>query len=321
MSAPRVVALGGGHGLAASLEALAGLGVELTAVVTVADDGGSSGRLRRELGAVPPGDLRMALAALAGTDEAARTWQEALQHRFPGSGPLAGHALGNLMLTGLEQLRGGIVPALDMIGQLVGARGRVLPARTSPLSIVAAVIGLDPADPNRLSEVVGQVAVATTSGSVCALRLEPQDPPACPEAVTAILEADVVVLGPGSWFTSVMTHLLIPDLREALIKTAARRVVTLNLAPQAGETEGFSPEAHLESLVAHAPELALDVVLADQDRVLDSHGLMSLVDGAGGRLVLARLAHDDGTPRHDVGRLAAAYAELITTANGSAAWR
>jgi uncharacterized cofD-like protein len=177
VSAPRkVVALGGGHGLAASLSALARLGVDLTAVVTVADDGGSSGRLRTELGALPPGDLRMALAALAAPDEWSRTWERLLQHRFPGDGPLAGHAVGNLVLTALAELEGDVVPALDLVCRLVGARGRVLPASCEPLEIVAHVVGLVADDPGLITEVVGQVAVAQTSGGVCALELRPTDP-------------------------------------------------------------------------------------------------------------------------------------------------
>jgi uncharacterized cofD-like protein len=319
---PRVVALGGGHGLAASLQALTHITPELTAIVTVADDGGSSGRLRDELGALPPGDLRMALAALAGQDEWARTWQRLLQYRFDGTGPLAGHAVGNLVLAGLSETTTGIVEALDLVGKLVGARGRVLPASTTPLEIVAEVVGLDPDDPHAVTQVVGQVAVATTAGTVCAVRLHPEDPPACAEAVQAVLDADFVVLGPGSWFTSVLTHLLVPDLRAALIKTSAQRVVVLNLAPQVGETDGFSPEAHLEVLAGHCPDLSLDVVVADSGAVLDRHGLMSSVESAGGRLVLAPVALHDGTPRHDPNLLAEAYAAIMGThAKGGTAWR
>jgi uncharacterized cofD-like protein len=307
----KVVALGGGHGLAASLRALRQVTGELTAIVTVADDGGSSGRLRQELGMVPPGDLRMALSALAGDDAWSRTWSDLLQHRFDGDGPLAGHAVGNLVLAGLCE-QSSMVAALDLVGRLVGARGRVLPASTVPLEIVAEVIGLDPSDRSAMTRVTGQVAVATTTGDVCALHLLPEDPPACPEAVQAVLDADVVVLGPGSWLTSVITHLLIPDLRDALVKTAAQRVVALNLAPQPGETEGYSPETHLEVLCAHAPELAIDVVVADEDRVLDRRGLMGAVESAGGRLVLAPVSLGDGTPRHDPDRLAAVYRELMS---------
>jgi uncharacterized cofD-like protein len=319
---PKVVALGGGHGLSASLQALTRVTPDLTAVVTVADDGGSSGRLRDELGLLPPGDLRMALAALADGDEWSATWQRLLQHRFAGEGPLAGHAVGNLVLAGLAETTSGIVEALDLVGRLVGARGRVLPASTTPLEIVAEVVGLNPDDPSGITQVVGQVAVATTAGSVCAVRLQPEDPPACAEAVHAVLDADYVVLGPGSWFTSVLTHLLVPELREALVKTSAQRIVVLNLAPQAGETDGFSPEAHLEVLAGHCPELSLDIVLADSAAVLDTHGLMSSVESAGGRLVLAPVALHDGTPRHDPILLAEAYAALMGThAKGGTAWR
>src|SRR4051794_596342 len=139
---PRVAAFGGGHGLSASLEALRGLSGDLTAIVTVADDGGSSGRLRQELGALPPGDLRMALAALAGTDDWGRTWAQLAQRRFESSGPLAGHPVGNLMITALVQQLGDPVAALDLMGRLLGAHGRVLPLATAPLEIVADVVGL-----------------------------------------------------------------------------------------------------------------------------------------------------------------------------------
>jgi uncharacterized cofD-like protein len=323
---PKVVALGGGHGLAASLSALRLVTPHVTAIVTVADDGGSSGRLRSELGVLPPGDLRMALAALAGDDEWGRTWEALLQHRFGGDGPLAGHAVGNLVLAALTERSGDPVAALDLTARLVGAVGRVLPMSCSPVEIVAQVIGLDPADPSRATEVVGQVAVATTTGQVAAVELRPADPPACDEAVQAVLDADWVVFGPGSWFTSVLPHLLVPRLRDALVRTTARRLVCLNLAAQVGETDGFSPEAHLDVLAAHAPELTVDVVLADDHAVGDARGLMSAVTAAGARLVLAPVARDDGTPRHDPERLAEALFGVLDDAAASStseahAWR
>ena len=304
---PRVVALGGGHGLAATLQALRKVTSDVTAVVTVADDGGSSGRLREELGALPPGDLRMALAALAGEDDWGRTWEALLQHRFRGDGPLGGHAVGNLILTGLAESTGDPVVALDLVARLLGCTGRVLPMSPVPLEICAEVVGPGAA----LREVVGQVAVATTTGQVAAVRLRPADPPACKQAVQAVEEADWVVFGPGSWFTSVLPHLLVPELREALERTRAQRLVALNLAPQTGETTGFAPESYLEVLAAHAPDLRIDVVLADEQMVVDTRGLMAAAQSAGGRLVLAPLALGDGTPRHDPHRLAAAYAEIF----------
>ena len=320
---PRVVALGGGHGLSAALQALRQVTPHVTAVVTVADDGGSSGRLRTELGVLPPGDLRMALAALAGRDDWGRTWEGLLQHRFGGDGPLAGHAVGNLVLAGLTERTGDPVEALALTARLVGAVGRVLPMSCEPLEIVAEVLGL--ADDDSVTEVVGQVAVATTPGTVAAVHLRPAEPAACPEAVQAVLDADWVVLGPGSWFTSVLPHLLVPALRDALVRTSARRLVCLNLAPQQGETDGFSPEAHLDVLAAHASDLRPDVVLADEAATGDARGLMAVVAAAGGRLVLAPVARDDGTPRHDPDRLASALAGCFsprTTAPGEApAWR
>jgi uncharacterized cofD-like protein len=253
----------------------------------------------------------MALSALAGDDDWGRRWERMLQHRFAGEGPLAAHAVGNLLLTGLAQTEGDPVLALDLVGRLLGAVGRVLPMSCDPLEIVAEVVGLHPDDPTRVQEVVGQHAVAVTAGSVAAVSLRPPDPAACRQAVEAVRAADWVVLGPGSWFTSVLPHLLVPDLRHALITTGGRRLVALNLAAQPGETDGFSPEAHLEVLAAHAPELVPDVVLADVDAVLDPRGLMTAVETAGGRLELAPVSLGDGTPRHDPVRLAAAYARVL----------
>ncbi len=316
---PRVVALGGGHGLAASLAALRELTPHVTAVVTVADDGGSSGRLRRELGAVPPGDLRMALAALAGDDAGSRDWARLLQHRFGGSGALAGHSVGNLLLAGLAETLGDPVAALDAVGGLVHAVGRVLPMSPRPLEIAADVVGLDDADPARVCRIRGQVAVATTVGRVVSVTLVPPAPPACAEAVAAVAGADLVVLGPGSWFTSVLPHLLVPDLLAALSGTRARRVVTLNLAAQPGETAGFSPQQHLEVLAAHAPGFQVDAVVADTDAVADARGLMSGVSALGARLLLAPVATGDGTPRHDPRLLAAAYRQVL--GEPPAAWR
>lgn len=310
-----VVAFGGGHGLHASLSALRLLlddvtVDELTAIVTVADNGGSSGRLRGEFGVLPPGDLRMALAALCGSDNWGITWAKVLQHRFAGEGEMNGHNLGNLLIVGLWELLGDHVAALDWVSRLLGARGRVLPMALVPMDICAQVRGLDPADPDRLTSVHGQVEVATTDGIIDSIELEPADPPASPEALEAIAAADWVVIGPGSWFTSVIPHLLVPALRQALVSTSARVVVVLNLAEQAGETPGFGPADHLAVLAAHAPDLKVHAVLADSSMDgLDS--LAELTDAIGARLVLADIAMADGSPRHDPQRLAAAYARII----------
>ncbi|HZE48011.1 MAG TPA: uridine diphosphate-N-acetylglucosamine-binding protein YvcK, partial [Jatrophihabitantaceae bacterium] len=212
----RAVALGGGHGLYASLSALRLLTTDLTAVVTVADDGGSSGRIRRELGTLPPGDLRMALRALAGTSELDERWAELLQHRFGGSGALAGHAVGNLLLTGFLERYGDPVAALAQVASLVGAVGRVLPMSPVPLDLIAEVDRFDPDDPVRVRRIRGQSSIASTPGRVRSIRLLPTGAPACASAVDAVREADVVVLGPGSWFTSVIPHLLLHELGKAI---------------------------------------------------------------------------------------------------------
>ncbi|HEX9034636.1 MAG TPA: uridine diphosphate-N-acetylglucosamine-binding protein YvcK [Streptosporangiaceae bacterium] len=307
-----MVALGGGHGLFASLSALRRVTRDLTAVVTVADDGGSSGRLRRDFGVLPPGDLRMALAALCGDDSWGTTWSKVVQHRFTGSGELGGHAVGNLLIVALWDLLGDTVTGLDWVGRLLGAHGRVLPMASVPLELAAEVEGVDPKSPGAVSTIRGQVACATTTGRVRSVSLMPADPPACAEAVQAVAEADWVVLGPGSWFTSVLPHLLVPELASALVATPARRLVTLNLAPQPGETEGFSPRAHLEVLASHAPDLAIDVVLADRSATRETVGeLKEAAEKLGGRLVLADLAMAGRPDRHDPLRLAGAFAQIF----------
>ncbi len=305
-----VVALGGGHGLAANLSALRRLSADLTAVVTVADNGGSSGRLREELGVLPPGDLRQALAALCRDDEWGRTWAQVLQHRFTTGGPLHDHAVGNLLIVALWQLLGEHVEGLDWVARLLGAQGRVLPMAAVPLDIEADVVDVTGETPG-VWTVRGQVEVATAAGAVKAVRLVPDDPPACAQAIESIERADWVILGPGSWYTSVLPHLLIPDLRRAITESPARRCVTLNLAPQQGETDGFSPHTYLEVLAQHAPDLRLDVVLADSSAVVDGQRLEDTVNELGAKLVIVDVRASDGSPRHDPRRLAEAYERVL----------
>jgi uncharacterized cofD-like protein len=254
----------------------------------------------------------MALAALCGDDAWGTTWSQVVQHRFTGSSGLGGHAVGNVLIVALWELLGDTVQGLDWVGRLLGAHGRVLPMASAPLDLVAEVEGADPARPGEITIVRGQAACAVTTGRVRSISLIPADPPACPEAVAAIREADWVVLGPGSWFTSVLPHLLVPDLADALISTRARRVVALNLVPQPGETEGFSPHTHLEVLADHAPELTVDVVLADRKAAAETTEQLEKAAGLlGGRLVLADLAMRDGSPRHDPRQLAGAFAKIF----------
>jgi uncharacterized cofD-like protein len=319
-TAQAAVALGGGHGLAATLTALRRLHDDLTiddltAVVTVADNGGSSGRLRGEFGVLPPGDLRMALAALCGDDEWGRTWADVVQHRFAGQGEMKGHVVGNLLIVGLWELMGDHVRALDWVGRLLGAHGRVLPMATTPMDITARVRGADPADPTAVTVVRGQVEVATTAGRIESVALVPEHPQACAEAVEAILAAEWVVLGPGSWFSSVIPHLMVPGLRQALADTEGRLVVVLNLEAQPGETAGFGPEDHLAALFEHAPDLTVHAVLVDASSLAGSgpgvrEHLEKAVAHRGARLVVEDIAVP-GEPRHDPDRLAAAFRRIV----------
>lgn len=319
--AQSVVALGGGHGLHASLSALRMLVDdltvdELTAVVTVADNGGSSGRLREQFRVLPPGDLRMALAALCGDDEWGDTWARVLQHRFAGDGDMRGHVVGNLLIVGLWELLGDDVDALDWVGRLLGAKGRVLPMALTPMDITADVRGLRD-NPYELVTVRGQVQVATTEGVIAAIALEPPDPAVSPAVLEAIAEADWTVLGPGSWFTSVIPHLMVPQVRDALVETEARLIVVLNLGEQPGETHGFGPADHLSVLAEHAPDLAIHTVIADRESVGgEIDDLRALVAALGARLVLDDVALGDGTPRHSPARLAAAYARVMAEGDG-----
>lgn len=312
-SQQRIVALGGGHGLAASLRALRRVTDSLTAIVGVADDGGSSGRLRAEFGVPAPGDLRMALAALCGDDDWGRTWERVIQHRFGGSGELAGHSVGNLLITALWEETGDVVTGLDWVAALLEAHGRVLPCTTEPLTIVAEVLGHDRSRPDLISTVRGQVEVATTPGTVIDVSLDPPMPTACPEAVEAVAAAEALVLGPGSWFTSVIPHLAIPDLARAITDSPARRIVVLNLNPQPGETSDFAAHTYLDVLFNFLPDLRIDTVIADAGHVEDLEALQRAAGDLGAEVFVTGVAAEDperpGT--HDPERLARAFATVL----------
>lgn len=310
MAQPTVAALGGGHGLAATLRALRLLTDDVTAIVTVADNGGSSGRLRSEFGVLPPGDLRMALAALCDDTEWGHAWRDVMQHRFTGNGPLAGHALGNLLIVSLWELYDDPVAGLELVGRLLGARGRVLPMASVPLDIEA-----DVRQGGTVHRVVGQSQVATAPGQVLAVRLVPENPPAYPESVAAIRAADWVVLGPGSWYTSVMPHLLVPDLKDALRATRAKRalVLNLNLDPTCGETEGLTAPDLIESFADYAPEVRLDAIVADPSGVADETALRRAADSVGAELIITPVSARLAPSQHDPLRLAAAFQDLFAS--------
>jgi uncharacterized cofD-like protein len=200
--------------------------------------------------------------------------------------------------------------------RLLGARGRVLPMADVPLDLVAQVESADPDDPVRTRTIRGQSAIAATPGRVRHIIVSPSDPPVDPAVLDAIAVADVVSLGPGSWYTSVLPHLLVPRLRAALAASSARVVLVLNLEPQPGETDGFSPEEHLTVLRSHLRGVALHTVIADEGSVVDRCGLLSAVRECGAELVLAPVAEDGGVPRHDPARLAGALRQALGTRQG-----
>ena len=285
---PRVVAIGGGHGLAASLRAVRGYTDRVTAVVSVADDGGSSGLLRECLHIIPPGDLRKCLVALA---EPGSVLAAAFEYRFGDDDALGGHALGNLLLAGLMDTSGGAITALDEACRLLGATGRVLPATEEQVQLKAECAG---------GPVAGQVAVMGT-GHIRSVSLVPGDPHAPPAVLEAIHQADQVVLGPGSLFTSVLAAVAVPDIRRALARTSAPVVDVCNRRPQIPESEGFTVGMHVEALAAHG--VVVDTVVCDTTGIaLGRVGDVPVVD--------LPLARPNGLA-HDPVRLAAALGDLL----------
>jgi uncharacterized cofD-like protein len=290
---PKVVALGGGHGLSVALTAARRYAGTLTAVVSVADDGGSSGRLRRDLGVPAPGDLRKCLVAMAGDET---VWRDAFEHRFE-AGDLGGHALGNLVIVGLAETLGDFTAALDEAGRLLHAVGRVLPATTHPVVLKADVEG---------ESIEGQVAVQNSAGRIRHVELVPGDAAACPEAVTAIAAADQVILAPGSLYTSLLPVLCVEGLREAVSATRARVVHVANLAPQHPETDGLDATDHLRAVRTHGGRVDAFVFEADGGLPAD----VAQIAGWGVTPVPASVAAPNRHV-HDPARLAAVLEALL----------
>ena len=308
----RVVALGGGHGLAANLRALRLLADDITAVVTVADNGGSSGRIRTEMPVLPPGDLRMALAALCEDSDWGSIWGDVIQHRFATEGELDGHALGNLLIVALWQILEDPVEGLDQMAELLGARGRVLPMALDPLDIEAHVRGED----GQLHTVSGQWQVATAAGRVEDVRLIPARPRVPQDVIDALGRADWIIVGPGSWYTSVLPHLMIPEIAEAIRTSPARRCITTNLSVGAQEAEGMTSLDMLDVLLERAEGCRFDALLADPTTLGDALELAESAQGRGIRTLLRQVSVGNGTPQHDPVRLAAAYRDLFDDVYG-----
>lgn len=315
MIQPKVTALGGGHGLAAVLRSLRRVTPNLTAVVTVADNGGSSGRLRSEFNSLPPGDLRMALAALCGDDEWGRSWADLMQYRFTSEGDLDGHALGNLLLAALWDRDGDPIKGLDRVGELLKVVGRVLPMALEPLDIEGTFRTWQGTQVIR-----GQKEVALGKGVLENLRLIPERVKFATEAINAISESDWLTIGPGSWFSSVLPHLLLEEERKAIIASRARKVVLLNLDAtphmSGDEMAGSTPAEHLRQLRKYAPELRIDVAVADpslSDQEQEFAELTGLVHEMGGVLIVREIAIRPGSKDHDPEKLVSVFQDIFAT--------
>lgn len=256
---PRIVAIGGGHGLSTLLRGLKAHTSNLTAVVTVADDGGSSGRLRESLGILPPGDIRNCLAALS-NDEDMLT--QLFQYRFSGAQELEGHSFGNLFITALADITGSFEAAVVESGRVLSVNGRVLPSTLHDVKLVAAM-----ELPHSLNEVrvEGESKIPEMAGRVRRVWLEPDNAPAFPPVIKALLNADVIVVGPGSLYTSILPNLLVQDLLASIHASRAVKIYVNNIATQTGETDSFNCSDHVRALEGHIGGDIFDVIVCNDN--------------------------------------------------------
>jgi uncharacterized cofD-like protein len=305
-SGPRIVVLGGGHGLSTLLRGLKNHATDLTAIVTVADDGGSSGMLRRELGVLPPGDFRNCLAALADS-EALMT--RLFQYRFGKGSGLSGHSFGNLFITAMAEICGSFERALAESSKVLAVQGRVLPSTLQDVTLVA---HLREAHNGNLSRVEGESRIPHAGGAIERVFLEPEQVAAYPEAVRAILHADLVLAGPGSLYTSVLPNLLVPGIAKAVRASRAVKVYVCNVATQVGETDGYTVSDHMAALEAHLGPGAFPTVLANDnlEHELPEGVDMVALDEGPYHLVATDLLGPDCPWRHDPARLSRAVLDL-----------
>lgn len=311
----KIVALGGGHGLATLLRGLKQFSFNITAVVTVADDGGSSGRLRRSLGILPPGDIRNCLAALS--DEEALLGK-LFQYRFPGEDPfLEGHSFGNLFISALSDLMGSFERAVAESGKVLSVHGQVLPATLHDVRLVADLT-LNQM-PGHL-RIEGESQIPEFSGKVNRVWLEPDNPPAYPLVIQALLSAEIIVVGPGSLYTSLLPNLLVRDIVEAIRASRAFKIFVCNLASQPGETDGYNWEDYLETIDLHTGGNLFDIILVNnsQQGTLPAgvHWVSSTIDSGKYHIYRADLV-DSAIPfRHDPQKLAKIILDLYQERTG-----
>jgi uncharacterized cofD-like protein len=301
---PKIVVIGGGTGLSTMLRGIKNHTANVTAIVTVADDGGSSGRLRRELGVLPPGDFRYCIVALA---DAEPLMSRLFQYRFgPGSG-LEGHSFGNLFIVAMSGITGNFEQAIQESSRVLAVRGQILPSTLENVTLVAELV-----DRNLVQ---GESNISQSASAIRRVYLEPQDPPAYPEAVKAILEADMIVVGPGSLYTSVLPNLMVDGIRRALMAADGLKVYVCNVATQRGETDGFGVREHIEALLSHLPSDPFDYVIANDNfsqnipsewhvSAVAPNGLAQSVEAGRARMVMADVVDPQTPLRHDPEKLA-----------------
>lgn len=305
---PKIVVIGGGTGLSTLLRGLKSYSANITAIVTVADDGGSSGRLRREIGVLPPGDIRNCLAALADEE---KLLTELFQYRFRAGDGLTGHSFGNLFLTALSDITGDLERAIAASSKVLAIRGQVLPATLSDVSLWAEL-----ADGRRIE---GESKITEAGGSIVEIGCIPENPPGLPAAIKAIKEADYIIMGPGSLYTSVIPNLLVTDIAEAIAASTVPRIYICNIMTQPGETQGYSVADHIKAIDHACGKPLFNAVLVHKTcptaRALIRYAQQNsypvfidreAVSELGRRIVSANVMHEDetGCVRHDSERLA-----------------
>lgn len=315
---PRIVAIGGGHGLSTLLRGLKAHTRKLTAVVTVADDGGSSGRLRESFGILPPGDIRNCLAALS-NDEAMLT--QLFQYRFSGSADLDGHSFGNLFITALADITGSFESAVVESGRVLSVNGQVLPSTLHNVKLVASM-----ELPHSLNEVrvEGESKIPEMAGRVRRVWLEPDDAPAFPPVIKELLAADIIVVGPGSLYTSILPNLLVHDLLDGLHSSRAIKVYVCNIATQSGETDAFTCHDHVRALEGHVGADLFDVILCNNKYEGDVGASSVWVRAdekslSDERIYVSDLVDDARPWRHDSAKLAQAILTIFSQRTGKQA--
>ena len=312
---PRIVALGGGTGLSSLLRGLKEYSHNLTAIVTVADDGGSSGEIRKNLGILPPGDIRSCLTALANDEE---MLSHVFQYRFGERAEVNGHSLGNLFISALADITGSFEEAVAESGRVLAVKGRVLPATLHDVKL-AAEINLP--DEGGEINVVGESTIPKIDGKIKHVWLEPSNPLPFPPSVQAILNADLIIVGPGSLYTSVIPNLLVPGLADAIRSSKALKFFICNVANQKGETIGYTWSDHIQAIERHIKDLHFDVILCNSDpRIKMPEGVEAVLSDAQFEeqhsVYFASIADAENAWRHDPHRLAEVITDLYNERTG-----